>query len=106
RDADEIEDEDPRDPWPQRPQGRWSRCRHGLRRSRRRRRRFLTAEETVDEALDREPGAVNAAPHDERPVRTVPQAAEQHGQHQVSIRLALALAAAAERNVEVVAQPG
>src|SRR5262249_910718 len=47
---------------------------------------------------------IEAPPH-EVPRRPVPEPAEDHGQHQVAIGLALAAAAAAERNVEIIAQP-
>ena len=49
---------------------------------------------------------VQSAPDDKRPGGAVPQAAEQHRQHQVDVGAARALAVAAQRHVEVVAQPG
>jgi len=55
--------------------------------------------------LDREPDAVDAAPHDERPRRSVPQPAEQHRQHEVDVGAPDAPAVAAQRDVEVVPQP-
>ena len=48
----------------------------------------------------------SAPQSDERPRRAVPQPAEQHGQHQVARRSRRVPAVAAERDVEVVAQPG
>ncbi len=48
---------------------------------------------------------MDPAPDDERPAGAVPEAADQHRQHQVAVRDHLALAVAAERDVEVVAQP-
>ena len=50
-------------------------------------------------------GAVDPAPHHEGPGRAVPEAAEEHRQHQVQVRARRALPVAAERDVEVVAQP-
>ena len=49
--------------------------------------------------------AVIAAPDHEVPTRAVPQAAQQHGQHQIAIGLQRAVPVAAQRNVEIVAQP-
>ena len=46
-----------------------------------------------------------AAPDQEIPTGAVPQSAEQHGQHQVAVGAPGAVAAAAERNVQIVAQP-
>ena len=48
---------------------------------------------------------MQASPDDEGPVRAVPEAAEQHRQHQVDVGAELRAAVAAERNVEIVAQP-
>ena len=48
---------------------------------------------------------MQSAPDDERPTRTVPQAAEQHRCHQREVGTRLAMAIAAQRNVEVIAQP-
>ena len=48
---------------------------------------------------------MNAAPHDEGPVRPVPEAAEQHRRQQVAVGLTFAETIAAERNVQVVAEP-
>src|SRR5207237_7724010 len=50
-------------------------------------------------------GAVNGPPHHERPVRAVPQPAQDHGQQKIPISLPLAVPVAAERDVEVIAQP-
>ena len=49
--------------------------------------------------------AVESAPRHERPLRAVPEAAQEHRQHQVAQRGRLAVAAAAQRNVQVIAQP-
>src|ERR1017187_5830806 len=54
----------------------------------------------AEQALEGEQGAVIAAPDDEVPARTVPQAAEQHRQQQVAIRLPSSVAIAAERNIQ------
>ena len=55
--------------------------------------------------LDDETHAVDATPHHERPRRAVPQAADQHREHEVAVRVPPTAAVAAERDVEVVAQP-
>ena len=65
------------------------------------------ADRSPPPALDGERySAVQSAPDHEGPVRAVPQAAEQHGQHQVDVGARCAAAIAAERHVEIVAQPG
>jgi hypothetical protein len=51
-------------------------------------------------------GAVEGAPDDEVPRGPVPEAAEEHRDHEVAVRLPGAAARAAERHVEIVAQPG
>ena len=56
--------------------------------------------------LDRKPAAMQRAPHHEFPRRAVPDAAEQHRDHQVAVGVEPAVPVAAERLVEVVAQPG
>ena len=56
-------------------------------------------------ALDDERGAVDPAPDDERPAGAVPEPADEHRQHQVAVREERPAAVAAERDVEVVAQP-
>ena len=56
-------------------------------------------------ALDDERGAVDPAPDDERPAGAVPEAADEHRQHEVAIREQRPAAVAAERDVEVVAEP-
>ena len=63
---------------------------------------------SADAARGARPGssAVQPAPDHEVPARAVPQPAEQHGDHQVAVACALAAAVAAERDVQVVAQPG
>ena len=48
---------------------------------------------------------MQAAPGDEGPVRAVPQAPEQHGGHERGIGAPRTVTIAAERNVEVIAQP-
>ena len=53
---------------------------------------------------DQEQALVDAPEH-ERPGRAVPEAAEDHRQHQVAVGPQRAAAAAAQRDVEVVAQP-
>src|ERR1043165_1421406 len=50
-----------------------------------------------NDALQDEVEPVQAAPGDERPVRAVPQAAQEHGQHQLARRLPRAAAVSAER---------
>ena len=54
--------------------------------------------------LDDQAGAVEGAPEHEGPGRPVPEAAEDHRDHQVAVGEQAAAAAAAERDVEVVAQ--
>ena len=54
--------------------------------------------------IDAEIDAVQRAPRDESPGRAVPEAAEQHGDHQIDIAQHAAAAVAAERDVEIVAQ--
>ena len=56
-------------------------------------------------ALDREPRAVEGAPDHEGPARSVPQAAEQHRQEEVAVLRPRPATVAAERDVQVVAQP-
>ncbi len=55
--------------------------------------------------LQRQAHAVHAAPEDEGPAGAVPEAAEQHGHDEVHVGAAAALAVAAQRDVQVVAQP-
>ena len=62
------------------------------------------AEPAVDRMLGRQPGPLEGPPGDEVPGGAVPEAAERHGQHQVDVGPHPALAVAAERDVEVVAQ--
>ena len=50
--------------------------------------------------------AMHAAPDDEIPRSAVPQAAEQHREEQVEVHAQPPLSVAAERDVEIVAQPG
>ena len=50
--------------------------------------------------------AVQAAPYDEVPRSAVPESAQQHGQNQVDVGTYLAFPVTAQRNVEVIAQPG
>src|SRR5260370_24112758 len=67
---------------------------------------FVTAEHAREESLNAQAAGVNAAADHERPVRAVPEASEQHREHQIAVRAALAVAAAPEWNVQVVAKPG
>ena len=48
---------------------------------------------------------VDSAPDDERPAGAVPEPADEHREHEVAVREERAAAVAAERDVEVVAQP-
>ncbi len=61
--------------------------------------RRLQAEQATTETLDRQTRAMDAAPDHEGPVRAVPQAAEQHGGHEVAIGFDLAMPVTAERDV-------
>ena len=54
--------------------------------------------------VDHQVSAVQAAPEDEGPRGAVPQAAQEHGDHHVDVTTWAALAAAAERDVQVVLQ--
>ena len=64
-------------------------------------------ESTVELAMDHEQDAVQASPDDEVPGGSVPEAAEEHRDQRGCTRVRLGPAAiAAERDVEVVAQPG
>ncbi len=56
-------------------------------------------------ALDRQQHALMRAPQYEVPIGAVPESAQRHGQHQVAVSLHRAATAAAQRNVEIVAQP-
>src|SRR5579864_7093213 len=64
------------------------------------------AEPRRQHTLDREAAAMQRAPDDELPGGAVPQAAEQHRQQQVAVGLEPAVAVAAQRLVQIVAQPG
>src|ERR1044071_484196 len=64
------------------------------------------AEPGLQHPLDRGPAAMQGAPGDELPRGAVPHPAEQHRQHQIAVRLPPAAPVAAERLVEIVAQPG
>ena len=57
------------------------------------------------ELVQRQSRAVQSAPKDETHRRAVPQSAQQHRQEQVAVGPDAALAVAAQRDVEVVAQP-
>src|SRR3546814_8661855 len=59
----------------------------------------------AEHALDAKDQPVPRAPDEERPVRAMPETAEQHRQEQIAIGLGGAAAIAAERDVEIVAQP-
>ena len=63
------------------------------------------AEALAPPALRRQRAAVDPAPDQERPRRAVPEPAEQHRDHDVAERPEPPAAVAAERDVEVVAQP-
>ena len=54
--------------------------------------------------IDAKVKAMQRAPDDKGPGGAVPEAAEQHRDHQVHIAQQRAMAVAAERNVEIVAQ--
>ena len=58
----------------------------------------------VPGVVDAEIGAMQRAPDHKGPGRTVPEPAEQHGDRQIDITQQRAVAVAAERNVEIVAQ--
>ena len=60
----------------------------------------------TERAIDAEEHTLVEAPEDERPVRAVPEAAERHRREDVPIVCAPSAAAPAEREVEIVAQPG
>ena len=68
--------------------------------------RFDPDAEIFQQTMHDQQQAVIGAPGDEMPGGAVPQAAQQHGDHQVAISLERPLAIAAKRDVEVVAQPG
>src|SRR5690606_27285096 len=57
-------------------------------------------------AFEGQHGAVDGAPHNELPLGSVPEASQQHHQAQVDVGAGLALAVAAEGDVQVFAQPG
>ena len=61
---------------------------------------------SADRTVDAQVEAVEPAPDHEPPRSAVPQAAEEHRDHQVAIGREAALPVPAERHVEVVAQPG
>src|SRR3989304_1274353 len=56
-------------------------------------------------ALRHEADAVEGTPGDERPARSMPEAADQHRQEDVPVGKKLAGAVAAERGVDVVSRP-
>ena len=58
-----------------------------------------------EQVFDQLTHAVDAPPQHERPVRAVPQAGDQERDQQVQPPPALPLAVAAERNVEIIAEP-
>src|SRR5437867_740217 len=60
----------------------------------------------IEEAVADEKRAVERSPKHEVPGRAVPKAAEHHRQEQVAIGLDAPPAVAAERDVEVIAEPG
>src|SRR5882762_3219696 len=59
-----------------------------------------------EQTLDGKPNAMDATPDDEGPVRSMPQTSKQHGEHQVDVGADISETIAAERDVEIVAQPG
>ena len=59
----------------------------------------------AEQPLDSKPDAMDAAPDDESPVRSVPQSPQQHGEHQVDVGSDISETIAAERDVEIVAEP-
>src|SRR5258706_13032998 len=67
---------------------------------------FSRVDRAAEPAARAERRAVDGAPDDERPVGAMPQPAEQHRGEQIAGRLRLALAAAAARDVKIIAQPG
>jgi hypothetical protein len=60
----------------------------------------------AQEPFDAEHDAVKPAPSHECPLRSVPQTTQQHRNHQIAQRSKRTVAAAAKRDVEIVAQPG
>ena len=66
-------------------------------------RRQAPGEMTLPDMRDQQIEAVQAAPDDERVIGAVPEAAEQHGGHEIDRAMRLAAPVAAERNVDVVA---
>ena len=86
--ADDVERDQPRDDPPSAGVGRLD-----------------VARPVSPSVLDDERDAVDRPPRDECPAGAVPEPADQHRQHQVAVREDLAPATAAERDVEVVAQP-
>ena len=68
-------------------------------------RRLLLKFAAAHHSFDAQQTAVITAPDDEIPACAVPQAAQQHGQHQIAIRHPAAVAIAAQRDVQIVAQP-
>ena len=67
---------------------------------------FRTMKQAAEELVYGKCYAVQSAPYDEIPRSTVPESAQQHGQNQVDVGTDLAFPVAAQRNVEVIAQPG
>src|SRR6185503_8836871 len=55
--------------------------------------------------LQPQQGAVVSTPDDEVPARTMPEAPEEHRDHQIAVGAEAAAAIAAEGQVQVVAQP-
>ena len=71
-----------------------------------RRARFLFISHAPQEPVPGQGQAVQGAPEDEGQTRPVPQAAQEHGQHQVQIGPTPAFAVAAQGDVEIIPQPG
>lgn len=65
----------------------------------------LSRSDAGEEAVADEPGAVHGAPGDESPAGAMPEAADEHGDHEIAGGGAEAAATAAEGDVKVVAEP-
>src|SRR5260370_14364500 len=64
------------------------------------------AEPRFNEALERQPAAVQGAPGEKFPSRAMPQPAEQHRQQEVAVGLKAAMAGSPQSPVEIIAQSG
>ena len=65
-----------------------------------------TVKQTAEELVYGQCHSMKSAPYDEIPRSAVPESAQQHGEYQVEIGTQLAFPVAAQRDIEVVAQPG